>query len=58
VHAAIPLSLGLAAIRLAVSETPVWHWISAMTLGSILLRLLPLSVWVRTKTRAATCGST
>jgi EmrB/QacA subfamily drug resistance transporter len=45
--AAALLSVGLAAVLLAVSEAVTWGWTSARTLGLIAAGLLVLALWVR-----------
>lgn len=50
---ALLMSLGLVAVLVAVSETGSWHWLSAKTLGSILVGLVLLAFWVRSETRSA-----
>jgi MFS family permease len=51
-RAAVLLSLGLSAVLLAVSETPVWGWLSFKTLGLIALGLVILAVWVYGESRS------
>jgi EmrB/QacA subfamily drug resistance transporter len=46
------MSLGLAAVLIAVSETSTWHWLSAKTIGSIVLGLVLLALWVRSESRS------
>jgi MFS family permease len=46
------MSGGLAAVLLAVSEAPVWHWLSARTLGVLALGLILLVLWVRSESRS------
>src|SRR6201995_2404608 len=41
------MSGGLAAVLLAVSEAPVWHWLSATTLLVLAVGLVLLGAWVR-----------
>jgi EmrB/QacA subfamily drug resistance transporter len=45
--AAALLSIGLAAVLLAVSEAATWGWASARTLGLIAAGLVVLMLWVR-----------
>ncbi len=51
-RAALLMSIGLSAILLAVSMTPVWHWLSFKTLGLIALGLVVLAVWVLSEARS------
>jgi MFS family permease len=46
------MSVGLAAVLLAVSETPVWHWLSAKTVAVIAVGLVLLLAWVRSEARS------
>ncbi|MDX6468632.1 MAG: hypothetical protein QOF75_435, partial [Gaiellaceae bacterium] len=46
------MSLGLAAVLVAVSETATWHWLSAKTIGCILVGLVLLALWVRSESRS------
>lgn len=46
------MSLGLAAVLLAVSEAPVWHWLSTKTLGLLGVGLALLFAWVRNEARS------
>jgi MFS family permease len=46
------MSLGLAAVLVAVSETATWHWLSAKTLGCIAVGLVLLALWVRSESRS------
>jgi EmrB/QacA subfamily drug resistance transporter len=50
--AAALMSSGLAAVLLAVSEAPVWHWLSVKTLLVLAIGLVLLAVWVRTEARS------
>ena len=45
------MSLGLALVLIAVSEAPVWHWLSAKTLTVLVVGLVLLAAWVRSETR-------
>jgi len=47
------MSLGLALVLLAVSETSSWHWLSAKTLGCIAAGVAFLVLWVRSELRSA-----
>ncbi|MBV9335740.1 MAG: MFS transporter [Solirubrobacterales bacterium] len=46
------MSGGLAAVLLAVSEAPVWEWLSARTLGVLAVGLALLVAWVRSEARS------
>jgi EmrB/QacA subfamily drug resistance transporter len=46
------MSGGLAAVLLAVSEAPVWGWLSARTLLVLALGVVLLVAWVRSETRS------
>ena len=46
------MSAGLAAVLLAVSEAPVWNWLSVKTLGVMAAGLVLLVVWVRSEVRS------
>jgi len=46
------MSGGLAAVLLAVSEAPVWHWLSARTLVVFAIGVVLLVAWVRNETRS------
>ena len=48
------MSLGLAAVLVAVSETATWHWLSWKTLVAIAVGLVLLAFWVRSETRSPT----
>jgi EmrB/QacA subfamily drug resistance transporter len=50
--AATFMSLGLALVLLAVSETSSWHWLSAKTLGCIAVGVAFLVLWVRSELRS------
>ena len=50
--AAALMSAGLAAVLLAVSEAPVWHWLSAKTLVVLAVGIVLLVVWVRSEARS------
>src|SRR4029077_8074621 len=43
------MSVGLAAVLVAVSETANWHWLSAKTLGCMAAGLVLLGLWVRSE---------
>src|SRR5262249_45100937 len=45
------MSLGLALVLIAVSEAPVWHWLSAKTLAVLVVGVLFLVAWVWSETR-------
>jgi MFS family permease len=46
------MSTGLGAVLLAVSEAPVWRWLSAKTLTVLAVGLAFLVAWVRNETRS------
>jgi len=46
------MSGGLVAVLLAVSETSTWGWLSAKTIGLMIVGLVLLALWVRAETRA------
>ena len=46
------MSVGLAAVLVAVSETANWHWLSAKTLACIGVGLVLLALWVRSESRS------
>jgi EmrB/QacA subfamily drug resistance transporter len=46
------MSLGLAAILIAVSESAVWDWLSAKTLIVLLAGVVLLAAWVRSEARS------
>jgi MFS family permease len=50
--AAALMSAGLSAVLLAVSQAPVWHWLSAKTLIVLWVGIALLVLWVRTETRS------
>jgi EmrB/QacA subfamily drug resistance transporter len=50
---ALLMSLGLAAVLVAVSETPTWHWSSAKTIGTIAAGVVLLALWVRSESRSS-----
>jgi EmrB/QacA subfamily drug resistance transporter len=49
---AVLMSVGLAAVLVAVSETANWHWLSAKTIGCITVGLVLLALWVRSEARS------
>jgi MFS family permease len=46
---AVLMSVGLAAVLLAVSQAPVWHWLSLRTLALLAAGIAVLGVWVRSE---------
>ena len=50
---AVLMSLGLVCVLLAVSESPVWHWLSLRTLGLLAIGVGFLVAWVRSEARSA-----
>jgi EmrB/QacA subfamily drug resistance transporter len=46
------MSVGLAAVLVAVSETANWHWLSAKTLGCLAVGLMLLALWVRSEAQS------
>ena len=48
---AVLMAIGLGAVLVAVSETPVWHWLSAKTLGVLTGGLVVLVAWVWSEAR-------
>ncbi|HEV2593408.1 MAG TPA: MFS transporter [Gaiellaceae bacterium] len=50
---ALLMSSGLAAVLIAVSDSPLWHWLSAKTLGVLAAGIVLLVVWVISETRSA-----
>jgi len=46
------LSAGLVALLVGVSETPSWGWLSAKTLGSIVVGVVLLVLWVASEARS------
>jgi EmrB/QacA subfamily drug resistance transporter len=46
------MSVGLASVLVAVSEAPVWGWLSARTLVALVAGIAVLVVWVRTEARS------
>jgi MFS family permease len=46
------MSAGLAAVLLAVSEAPVWHWLSTQTVGMLAVGVALLVAWVRSEARS------
>ena len=49
---ALLMSLGLSAVLVAVSETSNWHWLSAKTIGCIVVGVVLLALWVRSEARS------
>ena len=47
------MSIGLVAVLLAVTEATTWHWLSAKTLGLIVVGIVVLALWVRGESRSA-----
>ena len=50
---ALLMSGGLAAVLVAVSESPLWHWLSAKTIGLLAVGVALLVLWVLSETRSA-----
>jgi EmrB/QacA subfamily drug resistance transporter len=50
--AAALMSAGLSAVLLAVSQAPVWHWLSVRTLVVLGVGLVLLVAWVRSEARS------
>ena len=50
---AVLMSIGLAALLVAVSEAPVWHWSSAKTVILLAVGVVVLPVWVWSESRSA-----
>jgi EmrB/QacA subfamily drug resistance transporter len=48
---AVLMAIGLAAVLVAVSEAPSWHWLSAKTLVVLASGVAVLGVWVRSEAR-------
>jgi MFS family permease len=46
------MSIGLAALLIAVSEAPVWHWGSARTIVMLVIGVIGLAVWVWSEARS------
>jgi EmrB/QacA subfamily drug resistance transporter len=46
------MSIGLAAVLVAVSEAPIWHWLSAKTLLTLVIGISVLALWVVSETRS------
>jgi MFS family permease len=46
------MAVGLGAVLVAVSEAPVWHWLSARTIGTLAVGFVFLALWVRSETRS------
>ena len=46
------MSFGLAAVLVAVSETATWHWLSAKTIGCLVIGVALLALWVRSEARS------
>jgi EmrB/QacA subfamily drug resistance transporter len=49
---ALLMSLGLATVLIAVSETATWHWLSLKTIGCLAVGLVLLAFWVRSESRS------
>jgi MFS family permease len=49
---AVLMSVGLAALLVAVSEAPVWHWSSTKTVSLLVLGVVVLPVWVWSESRS------
>ncbi len=49
---ALLMSAGLAAVLVAVSESPVWHWLAVKTLALLVAGIALLAAWVRTEASA------
>jgi EmrB/QacA subfamily drug resistance transporter len=47
------MSIGLAAVLVAVSESPSWHWLSAKTIGVLAAGIALLVLWVVSESRSA-----
>ena len=50
---AVLMSVGLGSVLVAVSETAVWHWLSAKTLVTLALGGALLVAWVRSEARSS-----
>jgi MFS family permease len=46
------MSIGLAAVLVAVSEAPIWHWASAKTLLTLVIGISVLALWVVSEVRS------
>ena len=46
------MSIGLGAVLIAVSEASTWHWLSARTIGLLLVGAILLVLWVRSEMRS------
>jgi EmrB/QacA subfamily drug resistance transporter len=46
------MSIGLAGVLVAVSEAPVWHWVSARTLGLLVGGAIVLAAWMWSESRS------
>jgi len=46
------MAVGLGLVLLAVSQTPVWHWLSAKTLVVLGIGIAALVAWVRSEARS------
>ena len=51
---ALLMSVGLAAVLVAVSEATIWHWLSAKTLVTLGAGVAVLALWVASETRSTT----
>jgi MFS family permease len=47
------MGLGLVAVLVPVSETAQWHWLSAKTIGGIVVGVVLLVLWVRSEASSA-----
>ena len=50
---AVLMSAGLGAVLVAVSQTAVWHWLSARTIGLFVAGAVLLAAWVRSESRSS-----
>ena len=46
------MSVGLAALLVAVAQAPIWHWLSVKTLVALAVGLVVLALWVRSEARS------
>jgi EmrB/QacA subfamily drug resistance transporter len=49
---ALLMSLGLAALLIAVTEAPTWHWLSPKTVSALAIGGVLLAAWVRSEIRS------